>query len=274
MRISIVSGKRYVARGSRQRRPESDNEPGRSGSSWNSTNRSRRLGNRRDAAARAVGNAAYRRGGSANRTRATHAPLSSPRRVTPPVREAWKSVTDTATAAYSSLDSRDALVCKSSSQFDSNRPSHQAPEGLLYIERSPIKPVRANMREIVHIQAGQCGNQIGAKVKSLREVRARLPLFEGSSEFDREGSPVALLEKLPLPVARSRPREIDAEWEFSEVDSVSRGEEINRTFFVDSRTMEHGIFRMVCEETMAGPRPASSVEDLSWRQELAGRRGF
>lgn len=28
---------------------------------------------------------------------------------------------------------------------------------------------------------------------------------------------------------------------------------------------------MVCEETMAGPRPASAVEDLSWRQELAGR---
>lgn len=30
---------------------------------------------------------------------------------------------------------------------------------------TPVKPFYAAMREIVHIQAGQCGNQIGAKVR-------------------------------------------------------------------------------------------------------------
>ncbi len=33
------------------------------------------------------------------------------------------------------------------------------------------------MREIVHIQAGQCGNQIGSKVSSIRHRDARSPVL-------------------------------------------------------------------------------------------------
>ena len=48
------------------------------------------------------------------------------------------------------------------------------------------------MREIVHLQAGQCGNQIGAKVSRLQEnlvifvrVGMKTPSIEALSIFSR-----------------------------------------------------------------------------------------
>lgn len=37
------------------------------------------------------------------------------------------------------------------------------------------------MREIVHLQAGQCGNQIGAKVRS-----PLIPLLQNGMDFKQE----------------------------------------------------------------------------------------
>ena len=64
------------------------------------------------------------------------------------------------------------------------------------------------MREIVHIQAGQCGNQIGAKVRS-RELTKEFKAFPGfwcMTFLFLPLSPVLLFPPLSDPLPRWRRR--------------------------------------------------------------------
>lgn len=68
-------------------------------------------------------------------------------------------------AAQGSLGGGGASSLKQREKGKELQPKREAARPCSPPSRAALKPASVAMREIVHLQAGQCGNQIGAKVK-------------------------------------------------------------------------------------------------------------